>query len=69
MLVDFIDKKKQNQKRLIQELEAQNVEFVSEYNIYVIHFQIYINYFCLKLKCDLVIFSFLLINTTLNSIF
>jgi len=27
MLVDFIDKKKQNQKRLIQELETQNVEF------------------------------------------
>jgi len=29
MLVDFIDKKKQNQKRLIQQLEAQNFEFVS----------------------------------------
>ncbi|VVC45175.1 E3 ubiquitin-protein ligase BOI-like,Zinc finger, RING-type [Cinara cedri] len=27
MLVDFIDKKNQSQKRLIQELEAQNVEF------------------------------------------
>lgn len=30
MLVDFIDKKNQNQKRLIQELEAQNIEFVSK---------------------------------------
>lgn len=30
LLVDFIDKKNQNQKYLIQELEAQNVEFVSK---------------------------------------
>lgn len=30
MLVDFIDKKNQNQKRLIQELEAQNIKFVSK---------------------------------------
>lgn len=29
LLVDFMDKKKQNQKRLIQELEAQNIELVS----------------------------------------
>jgi len=33
LLVDFIDKKKQNQKCLIQELEAQNVEFVSKIKI------------------------------------
>jgi len=31
--VDFIDKKNQNQKCLIQELEAQNVEFVSKIKI------------------------------------
>lgn len=29
LLVDFMDKKKQNQKRLIQELEAHNIELVS----------------------------------------
>jgi len=31
--VDFIDKKKQSQKYLIQELEAQNVELVSKIKI------------------------------------
>lgn len=35
LLVDFIDKKKQNQKRLLLELEAQNVELVSKEFIYL----------------------------------
>jgi len=35
LLVDFIDKKKQNQKYLIQELEAQNVELVSKIKIII----------------------------------
>lgn len=37
LLVDFIDKKKQNQKYLIQELEAQNVELVSKIKIIKIY--------------------------------